>query len=325
MSAAAPRSWRLEGPEGLDEAACARLDRLFARNRGSLAPEDGALDPWAVRRVDAELDPARVLRIAAGQDGPFGAIDARLHWPRPRTVCIQQIVVNPALRHRGVGRALVAAVLRDVRSECDEVEAHLVDPGGSAGGFWWALGLDGGPGGRFAAPIEAVLGRIASPGATDDGIRYPAPVDSIRVARPDELAACQALRHRVFVVGQAVPPELEVDGLDGACVHFVGTRGAEVVATARLRPLDARRAKVERVCVVPELRGRGLGQALMGAMEAEATRRGFSTLVLNAQAAVVGFYRALGYRAYGDRFLEAGIEHQAMELGLDAAGEHADA
>jgi predicted GNAT family N-acyltransferase len=37
---------------------------------------------------------------------------------------------------------------------------------------------------------------------------------------------------------------------------------------------------------------------------------------LNAQAGAVGFYRNFGFLEIGAPFVEAGIDHQAMELSL---------
>jgi predicted GNAT family N-acyltransferase len=84
------------------------------------------------------------------------------------------------------------------------------------------------------------------------------------------------------------------------------------VGTARLRPYGAG-AKVERVAVLPEQRGRGLGRALMEAAECAAWQRGCARLVLHAQLPVIPFYERLGWRALGPEFGEAGIPHRRME------------
>ena len=120
-----------------------------------------------------------------------------------------------------------------------------------------------------------------------------------------------AIRRTVFIDGQDVPEDLEVDGLDSECTHFLVTVDGVPVGTARLREVSGA-GKVERVAVLPEYRGRGLGRDLMHAMHAEAARRDLPRLKLNAQQAVVGFYSDLGYDLVGEPFVEAGIPHQAM-------------
>lgn len=139
---------------------------------------------------------------------------------------------------------------------------------------------------------------------------------SVRASRPGELERLLAIRHEVFVVGQRVPEDLEVDGLDPACRHFVAEDDGQLVGTARLRVTPDGRAKAERVAVLERARGRGLGRELMRAIEDEARRLGFEELVLYAQVNVVPFYARLGYVAVGAVFEEAGIGHLEMRLRL---------
>ncbi len=127
-----------------------------------------------------------------------------------------------------------------------------------------------------------------------------------------------ALRRRVFIEEQGVPEADELDGRDGECTHFLArdVRGA-AVGCARLRPYGGK-LKVERVAVLPELRGSGLGRALMDAVEERARTLRRGSLFLHAQVAVVGFYEKLGWVSVGDVFEEAGIAHRKMEKRLEA-------
>ena len=133
----------------------------------------------------------------------------------------------------------------------------------------------------------------------------------VQIVGPERLTACLAIRREVFIVGQDVPEDLEVDGLDGECTHVLAVREGRPVGTARLRPVQGG-GKVERVAVLASARGLGIGRQLMDALHAEATRQGLPRLVLNAQEAVIGFYDDLGYVPVGGRFMEAGIPHQKM-------------
>jgi predicted GNAT family N-acyltransferase len=137
------------------------------------------------------------------------------------------------------------------------------------------------------------------------------------VSDADGLARCVALRREVFVLGQGVAEELEIDGLDGASEHLLALdpRGV-AVGTARLRPVGGGCFKAERVAVAQAWRGRGLGRALMAAAEGRARASGARRVVLNAQLSVVGFYVRLGYAAHGPVFHEAGIPHLRMERAL---------
>lgn len=133
-----------------------------------------------------------------------------------------------------------------------------------------------------------------------------------RVAGPDELDACFALRREVFVVEQAIDEALEFDGLDPDCVHVL-TRDPEgaVVGTARLRIVGTD-GKAERVAVAAAARRAGVGRALMDVLEHEARARGLARVVLHAQDVAIPFYDALGYQGIGEMFVEAGIPHLKM-------------
>jgi predicted GNAT family N-acyltransferase len=125
-------------------------------------------------------------------------------------------------------------------------------------------------------------------------------------------AEAVAIRRSVFIQEQGVPEPDELDGKDGDRTHFLARDAAgRAIGCACLRPYGAQH-KVERVAVLSELRGMGLGRDLMSAVEAHAREIGAGELVLHAQASVVAFYEKLGWTPSGPRFLEAGIEHQKM-------------
>lgn len=150
--------------------------------------------------------------------------------------------------------------------------------------------------------------------STADGSDAVAP---FRVQVVDYAASRRALhtvRDAVFVHEQQVPVELEHDALDPACVHVLAqTLPGEAIGTARLAPPGpALPAKLGRMAVLPAWRGRGVGATMLHALLREARRRGWRDVLLHAQAPVVGFYAAHGFQAEGPRFMEAGIEHQAM-------------
>lgn len=119
----------------------------------------------------------------------------------------------------------------------------------------------------------------------------------------------RAVREPVFVQEQQVPIELEWDELDPVCVHVIARDAAgKPIGTGRLTPEH----KIGRMAVLPEWRGRGVGDALLLALIEEAAQRRWPELRLHSQASAVGFYVKHGFVPYGDRFMEAGIEHQSM-------------
>jgi predicted GNAT family N-acyltransferase len=123
----------------------------------------------------------------------------------------------------------------------------------------------------------------------------------------------RSVREPVFVVEQQVPLEEEWDALDPVCQHVIA-RDAQhrPIGTGRLTPEH----KIGRMAVLPEWRGKGVGEALLLALIDKARESGLREVTLNAQAGALGFYEKFGFAPYGDRFDEAGIEHQAMRLEL---------
>ena len=135
---------------------------------------------------------------------------------------------------------------------------------------------------------------------------------TVRVAHPDELAVCLDVRREVFIEGQQVPEDLEVDGLDAQCTHFVAVLDGQAVGTARLRITPDGDAKAERVAVRSAARGKGIGHLLMDALEDQAVTLGHNEVVLSAQVPVIAFYEHRGYVAEGPVYQDAGIDHRTM-------------
>lgn len=121
--------------------------------------------------------------------------------------------------------------------------------------------------------------------------------------------ALRAVREPVFVQEQQVPIALEWDDLDPLCVHVIARDADDrPIGTGRLTP----ERKIGRMAVLPEWRGRGVGDALLLALIAEAAQRRWPELRLHSQVSALGFYVKHGFVPYGGRFMEAGIEHQSM-------------
>jgi len=122
-------------------------------------------------------------------------------------------------------------------------------------------------------------------------------------------AAIRAVRSAVFIREQAIPADLEWDGMDAACDHVLvfDTRG-QPVATGRLQP-DGR---IGRMAVLPGWRGRGIGRAVLQTLLVRAAARGMTQVYLHAQAGAAGFYSAAGFRQQGTPFSAAGIPHVRM-------------
>ncbi|MEF8786986.1 MAG: GNAT family N-acetyltransferase [Haloarculaceae archaeon] len=132
------------------------------------------------------------------------------------------------------------------------------------------------------------------------------------------LTDAHAVRRAVFIAEQGVSEDVEMDDKDEDATHFVAvvaTHGSPV-GTTRLRAVDEDTVKIERVAVLPDHRGEGLGLRLMERAEAEARTQGYTRVRLHAQSSVEGFYERLGYRTSSEEFEEAGIPHVEMTKDL---------
>jgi predicted GNAT family N-acyltransferase len=131
-------------------------------------------------------------------------------------------------------------------------------------------------------------------------------------ATSDLMPAVYAVRHQVFVVEQAVPPELERDEFDAIAVHLVALRGDDVLGTLRIVVVGSRAAKIGRMAVLAAERKAGIGTRLMEHAAEIARTMNARDIELHAQLTAKPFYARLGYREEGDVFEEAGIAHVAM-------------
>lgn len=126
-----------------------------------------------------------------------------------------------------------------------------------------------------------------------------------------------ALRQAVFEAEQGVPMTLGGDAADAEALHVVAyNRFGLPVGTGRLLKEAGGRARICRVAVRAELRGSGVGRAVMSALAAQARQRGDGEVLLAAQAGALRFYERLGYVPAGAPFEEAGRQHQEMRLSL---------
>jgi predicted GNAT family N-acyltransferase len=136
-----------------------------------------------------------------------------------------------------------------------------------------------------------------------------------RVDGPVEMDAAIELRHEVFCVEQGVPAHDELDGRDADGVHLVAVCDGELLGTCRVL-LIGPTAQFSRLAVRSSARRCGIATALLEAADVETRAAGGRRLVLHAQTYARALYDAAGYVPRGRVFMEAGIEHIAMEKRL---------
>jgi predicted GNAT family N-acyltransferase len=127
----------------------------------------------------------------------------------------------------------------------------------------------------------------------------------------DDLVKASVVRGIVFLGEQHTSYAIEKDEHEQVAVHVLGEIDGEPVAAGRIRFLGEF-AKLERLAVRKEWRGRGYGSRLIEFMMQTARDRGFGKVKLHAQLTTKGFYARHGFQATGDTFMEADIEHCLM-------------
>lgn len=138
---------------------------------------------------------------------------------------------------------------------------------------------------------------------------------------PGDLEACRELRTQVFVDEQGIARAIELDERDSDCTHILITQNGAPIATGRMLP----EGRIGRMAVASAWRGRGLGRIVLDGLLATAASRGLPRVSLHAQRGAVDFYRAAGFTACGDDFIEASILHTPMERHTDNPPENLSA
>lgn len=129
------------------------------------------------------------------------------------------------------------------------------------------------------------------------------------VCYSDYQDAIICIRHEVFVIGQDVPEDLEIDGKDPECTHVLVWDDKQTpIATARM----TEDGKIGRMAVLEKFRGQGIGGKMLDLLLDEAIRSGQKRVYLNSQCHATAFYGKAGFVNEGEIFMEAGIPHVRM-------------
>jgi predicted GNAT family N-acyltransferase len=134
----------------------------------------------------------------------------------------------------------------------------------------------------------------------------------------DNIDKCQFIRNKVFIEGQKVDKELEVDGKDKDCDHYLLSKNdLTPVGTCRIRyDENSKKLKIERVCILNEYQKDGLGTFFMKSVLEDLTKNHVTEVHLYSQTYIKKFYEKLGFVEYGEEFMDANIPHIAMKLKL---------
>ncbi len=133
----------------------------------------------------------------------------------------------------------------------------------------------------------------------------------------EELMQVVAVRAIVYMHGQDCPYDEEFDRNDFTSTQIIGYVDGEPALCGRIRYFGDF-AKLERLAVREEYRGKGHGHELLRFMLEVCRRKGFRRILLHAQRRLEPFYREYGFVPTGKRFSFSKYEY--VEMSLDADG-----
>jgi predicted GNAT family N-acyltransferase len=155
----------------------------------------------------------------------------------------------------------------------------------------------------------------------------PTKTNIVPVKNEGDLIQALAIREVVFIEEQHVPESMERDADDAIAYHVLAMQGGHAIGTGRLvvmsQPLEGHTGiwgRIGRMAVLQASRKSGVGSDLLLALEAEATRRGCTGIILHAQLASMDFYTRHGYLPNGAVFEEVGMPHLEMKKKLIPSG-----
>jgi predicted GNAT family N-acyltransferase len=126
----------------------------------------------------------------------------------------------------------------------------------------------------------------------------------------DEISI-KCVRIPVFIEEQNVPFDLDFDQFDIVATHWLAySDDQSPVGTARL----LNDGHLGRMAVLKAYRQLGIGRKIILAALDFAREAGMSKVFLHAQVPAQKFYEGIGFIAYGDIFIDANMDHIAMEV-----------
>ncbi len=137
-----------------------------------------------------------------------------------------------------------------------------------------------------------------------------------KITQEEELNSAFSIRDKVFVIEQEVDPAEEYDEFEQSSTHFLAWLDDQPVGTARWR-FTSNGVKLERFAVLKEARGKGVGQALVGAVLSDIAatpETAGKQKYLQAQLTAMPLYSKFGFEKEGDIFDECNIPHYKMKL-----------
>lgn len=135
-----------------------------------------------------------------------------------------------------------------------------------------------------------------------------------KVYTKKEIQQALQIRYQVFVIGQKVPAEEEIDEFEKESFHYLAYIDGVPCGAARWR-ITKEGVKLERFAVLEKYRGSGVGSALVQDVLHDIQKNQETIdkrLYLHAQLSAMKLYSNFGFKKVGELFQECDIDHYKM-------------
>lgn len=133
----------------------------------------------------------------------------------------------------------------------------------------------------------------------------------------EDIAPAKTVREDVFVKEQGYAPEVEFDAFDAMAWHAVAMDDEKPIATGRIY-LDQSKFNLGRVCVLPEYRGFGVGDAVVRLLIDRALTAGAEGIHICAQTYCKDLYKKFGFEEVGEPYFPEGDKIEHVDLYADS-------
>ena len=141
---------------------------------------------------------------------------------------------------------------------------------------------------------------------------------NIRIIRSQQPEYLEVLALRQAVLRAPLGMNLYEEDLTSEldAQFFIYSAGNEIIGCILALPTDYNTLRLKQMAVSPDHQKKGIGQALIEAVETFATANGYTKLFFHARESAIPFYEKLGFQVLSDTFEEVGIPHKKMGKNL---------
>lgn len=133
-------------------------------------------------------------------------------------------------------------------------------------------------------------------------------MEIVRVTQEWQRAGVHYVRTEAMVKGFHIPLQIEFDQNDTPqTLYILIVDDVLPVAACRLHLLEKGTAKIERVCVLEQYRGKNIGRDMITEAEEWLKELGVRRILITSRDAALGFYEKLGYKADWNQVDKGGI------------------